>query len=414
MLKNIVIFNDYDYVNGGISQVAITSANALAEAGYAVTFISAVSDARRSTLSGKVKRYCTDQYDILDNPSRWDALRQGIWNRKAMRLVASVLEKMHPAETILHLHSWIKALSPAVGRVVTDSGFPVICTLHDFFTACPNGGFYNYPQNTICRLKPMSMACIGTNCDARNYPQKLWRVARQAVQSQWGHIPSGIEHFISVTRFSEDILRPHLPAGSQFHLLSNPVSYTAPGRPKADLSSGSLLFIGRLSPEKGVRLACEAARAAAAPLTIVGDGPLRSELELAFPEVEFKGWLSQAEVFTQMLRSTALVFPSIWYETQGLVVLEALSAGLPVIVADRCAARDYVDSGNGLIFTAGDAGDLAEKMRWMRANPDSAKKMGEYAYTKYWEAPRLPAEHTEATVRIYNTVLEMHSHQKRS
>jgi len=406
MVKNIVLLNDYDYITGGSGQIAVTTANALAETGRRVIFLSAVSNPERSTLSPKVEKHSTQQYDILNNPSRIDALYKGLWNNKSAKLLRSILESIDPAETVIHIHSWIKALSSSVGKVIFDSGFPVVCTLHDFFTVCPNGGFYNYPRNEICYLKPMSLSCICSNCDVRSYPQKIWRVARQGIQSQFGKIPGGIRHFIAVSKFSEDILRPWLPASARIHPLSNPVTYSEASRPRADVSSGKLLYIGRLSPEKGVVLACEAARIAGVPLTILGDGPLKDVLPAQYPEVDFKGWQPQSEVFREMLQSTALVLPSVCYETQGLVVLESLSAGLPAIVADKCAARDYVDGRNGVTFRSGDVADLSEKIRTMLQDRDKVEEMSKYAHTRYWENPLLPESFIKGTLDIYNLVLQ--------
>ena len=56
--------------------------------------------------------------------------------------------------------------------------------MHDYFTVCPNGGFYNYRGKHICDYTPMSFKCIMCNCDVRSYPQKIYRVLRQLFQSR--------------------------------------------------------------------------------------------------------------------------------------------------------------------------------------------------------------------------------------
>jgi glycosyltransferase involved in cell wall biosynthesis len=405
-VKNIIILNDFDHINGGAAQVAITSANAFAGLGFRVIFFSAVDSKGQNDLSEAITRYSTGQYDILRDPSRLRALRQGIWNSKAAHLLRSVLKELDPAESVIHLHGWMKALSPAVGKVLAHSGFPVVCTLHDYFAACPNGGFYNYRRKEICTLQPLSMACICTNCDVRNYAQKGWRLVRQAVQWRLGEIPGGIRHFILFSKFSEAILKPFLPTSAVVHLLSNPVTYSLPGRPIADVSRKKLLFVGRLSEEKGAGLACEAATRIGASLVVIGDGPLREQLQAAYPGVEFRGWAAHAEIFGQMLVSTALVFPSVCYETQGLVVPEALSVGLPVIVSDVTAARDFVDGGNGRLFRSGDSQDLAEKMNTLLTDDAGTEALSRYAHKKYWEAPLSFDKFVSDSLSIYRQMLE--------
>jgi glycosyltransferase involved in cell wall biosynthesis len=252
----------------------------------------------------------------------------------------------------------------------------------------------------------MSLACICTNCDVRNYGHKLWRVARQAIQRHAGNLPGGIRYYISVTRFSEKIIRPYLPPGSEIFQLTSPVTHTLTGKPRNRATGNKMLFAGRISTEKGAAIACEAARKTGVQLIVVGEGPIKRVLQEKYPEVEFKGWLSTEKVFEEMLEAKALLFPSVCYETQGLTVLEALSVGLPVIVSDECAASEFVDQRNGFTFKSGDAEDLAAKMRVLTASPEKAEEMSRYAYEKYWEAPYLLDGYIQQTLDIYNTILE--------
>jgi len=406
-VKTVIILNDFGYINGGISQMAISCANILAERGLRVIYFSAAANPAVSPgLSPRVENYSTGQTDILRHPNRLHALRLGLWNGKVSAMMRNILEKVDPAETIIHLHAWTKALSPSIGKVITHSGIPVVYTLHDFFIACPNGGFYNYPAAKICHLKPMSLACICTNCDVRNYGHKLWRVSRQAIQRYAASIPSGIRYYISVTKFSENILRPYLPAQAEIFLLNNPVTYTLPGKPRNRATSNKMLFAGRISTEKGAALACEAARAAGVQLVVIGEGPLKTPLQEQYPEVKFRGWLSSHDLFREMLEAKALIFPSVWYETQGLIVLEALSVGLPVIVSDHCAATEFVDQRNGFTFRAGDTGDLTEKIKTLAEDPGKAAQMSRYAYDNYWKNPFLLDDYIRETLAIYSRILE--------
>jgi len=406
-VRTIVILNDYNYINGGIAQVAVTSANALSALGLRVIYFSAVENpAIPPALSPAVENYSTNHADLLGHANPIGAMRQGLWNKEAAVRLKHLLEKLDPSSTIIHLHSWTKALSSSIGRVVTRSGFTAIYTLHDYFIACPNGGFYNYQAGRICHLKPMSLSCICTNCDVRNYGHKLWRVARQAIQRSIGDLPAGIRYYFSVTKFSEDILRPYLPPDSEIFPLSSPVSFIPPGRPRNNASGNHMLYVGRISAEKGAALACEAARQINVPLIIAGEGPMKQYLQDKYPEVIFKGWLSTEKIFEEMLEARALLFPSVCYETQGLTVLEALSVGLPVIVSDDCAASEFVDTQNGFTFRSGDAADLASRIKAMTEDPAGAEEMSRHAYEKYWQAPYLLDRYIQETLTIYQQILE--------
>jgi glycosyltransferase involved in cell wall biosynthesis len=403
-LKNIVIIYDYNYINGGGAQIAILTANLLVTAGYHVQFFSGVSRMQESQLLPEVEQYSTGQYDILTNPSRAKAMLQGIWNKKARARLLALLKTLDPAETVIHLHGWVKALSPSIMGLLTRSRFPLVCTLHDYFAACPNGGFYIYPKEKICHLRPMSIQCICTDCDARSYSHKVWRVVRQAVQSRAG-IPGKIRYFILPSAFSEKIYRPYLPSQAKTYVISNPINLPSDEQETAHSDSAKLLVVGRISREKGVHLACEAARRTNTPLTVIGEGDQKPALQQHYPEVEFKGWLSAADIQKEMLRSTALVFPSTWYETQGLVVLEALSAGLPVIVSRECAASEYVDNRNGVTFETNNVQDLSEKINLLVQDKERAAEMGRYARANYQQHPYTTDIYLSQLLDVYATVL---------
>ena len=75
------------------------------------------------------------------------------------------LDGFDPHKTIVHVHGWTKSLSSSVVQEALQRDFQIVISLHDYFVACPNGGFYNYKKKHICRLKPLSKACVLSNCD---------------------------------------------------------------------------------------------------------------------------------------------------------------------------------------------------------------------------------------------------------
>src|SRR3546814_20759544 len=87
-------------------------------------------------------------------------------------------------ETVVHFHQWTKAFSPSVFAAVADRGIPAVVSMHDYFLACPNGAYFNFPRNAPCSLRPLSPACIASNCASRSYSHKLARTVRQAVTAR--------------------------------------------------------------------------------------------------------------------------------------------------------------------------------------------------------------------------------------
>lgn len=403
----VIVLNDYGFVNGGAAQVAIASLHALAVAGIDVTFVSSVGPVDPSINRNLVRAINFCFQDLMGNPSRVDAAIKGIWNSKSEARFNDVLEGFDPKDTIIHLHGWVKSLSSSVVHVAIKRGFKVVCTLHDYFSVCPNGGLYNYKKKILCDLEPMSVACITSNCDSRNYGQKLWRVARQVVQNRLGHIREGIKYFISVSDYSELLLRPWLPSTCEFFRVRNPIDIAKISPPDVG-SNQSFTFIGRLSLEKGGSLFATAASLAGVRSIFVGCGDDEENIRAANPDAELRGWQDRAGVIRAIQCSRAVVFPSLLHETQGMVVLEAAALGVPAIVSDECAATDaIVDGETGLLFRAGDINDLSAKLTRLQNEPQLAINLGKKAYDQYWLKPCTIDNHVKDLISCYSKIMKL-------
>jgi glycosyltransferase involved in cell wall biosynthesis len=400
---NIVLVNDSARVNGGVARVAMSSAAGLARRGHRVTVLAAGDD-EAAGASREFRTVFTGQHEIADDPSRVRAAVQGIWNLRAAREMHAILRGLDRAETVVHLHGWSHALSSSVIAQALRMRFPVVATLHEYFAACPNGGFFNYNTLTHCKLQPMGGRCVTTNCDSRGYPQKLWRVARQAVQQHAG-FPCGARDFISVSAFSARVLAPHLPSGARIHPVRNPVDAVR-ARPVDVAANGRFLFVGRLSPEKGVVMFASAAHALGVDITVVGDGALRGAVAAANPRAKMTGWLSPPQVGSELRTARALVLPSLWYETQGLVVAEAAAMGVPAIVPRESAAAEFVADGEtGLHFESGDASDLRSKLAQLHTDPALAARLGQAAFDAFWRDPPTAQRHVADLEAVYGRVM---------
>src|SRR5947199_402834 len=346
----IVLCLDHAFVSGGQAKVAFDSAVGLKQAGHRPIVFAAAGPVDEALTAAGVEVVCLGQNDLLGNPSRIAAAVQGTWNRRAADELGRLLGSCPRDRTIVHVHGWAKALSPAIARPIAQSGLPAVYTIHEYFLFCPNGGFYNYQKGHACSLEPLSPACWATHCDSRNYARKLWRNARLTFARHVAHLPEIFADYIAISQFQVDVIGQRLPAGSRLHLVSNPIDVANLG-PKPSPTQGEVIFVGRISAEKGPLLFAEAARRAGIVPTFVGDGPAAAELRAKYPEARLLGWQSAPAVREAIRAARALVFPSLWYEGQPLTVLEAKGLGTPVIVADGCAGREEIEDGvSGLWF----------------------------------------------------------------
>ena len=399
-----VLVLDHAHVNGGQAKVAIQSALGLRARGHRVTLFAAVGPIDPALTAAGVEVACLGQDDIKTTRNTLVFAAQAIWNTRAAAALGSRLAGLDPADTVVHVHGWAQSLSPSIGPAIARSRLPAVYTMHEFFLVCPNGGFYDYPAETICHRTPMSLACVTRNCDARSYPRKVARVIRHAGLDHVSRMRETIRHVVLISELQREVAARYFPATTRFHRIDNPIAAEDPG-PKPEGPLGPTVFVGRLSREKGVHVLAEAARLAGVPLRLVGDGPSADEIRSAYPEAEMLGWRDAAGVRAAMRDARALAFPSVWYEGQPLTVLESLALGTPVLVSDACAGREAVADGEtGLWFHSGDPASLAEALRRV-ADDDTARAMGEAARRRYWAAPLTLDRHVGRLVELYAEVL---------
>lgn len=401
----VIVVNDFAAVAGGSDKVAIAEAAGLARRGHRVTLVAGNGEPDPELLEAGVSVRLTGQQSTLSDPNRPRAAAQGIWNPAAASLVRQLAAEQGAA-TVVHVHGFTKVLSPSAVRAAVRSGLPTVATLHDYFAACPNGGFFNYRTNQICQLRPLSARCVATNCDVRAYSQKLWRVGRAAVQRRFGEVPAGIHDCIVPSHFAAEVLRPWLAPEACVHVLANPIA-GVPERPADVAAAESFVFAGRLRQEKGPVDFALAARKAGVQAVFVGDGEEADAIRDADPSAELTGWLDPAGVHSAIRAARAVVCPSLWYEVQPLLPLEAAAHGVPVIVADAGAAREAVADGEtGLWFRAGDAEDLAAKLEMLAGDPQLAARLGAAAYERFWAGRWDIATHVDRLETIYRAAVD--------
>lgn len=405
MLKNVVVLNDNARVTGGADKIALDSAVGLARRGYHVDLLTATTPIAPELLSvPRLAVHSTDQFEILQDPSRFRAATQGLWNIKSYRAASTLLDGLRPEDTVVHLHLWAKALSSSVVRAAVERGFRVVCTLHDYMLSCPVGTWFDHGAQHICTREPLSASCLMANCDSRSYANKLWRTARTLVQSTAGKLPSGLTDVIAISDMVISILRPHLPPEIRVHRLSNFADVMRQERADAAANS-SFVFSGRLAKEKGVVTFAQAAHAAGVPALFLGEGECRSAVSEAMPQAVISGWLPHDQSLQRLKQARVLVFPSLWYEAQPLIILEALALGIPCVVSETSAARDMImPERTGLLFRTGDVADLQEKLERLQ-DDELVSRLSRNAYEDYWNSPCTLESHLDGLIDIYQTML---------
>lgn len=379
--RRIVIVNDASMARGGATVLALMAAKAMAKRGHEVIWLTGDSGDNPDLAAHGIEVIALGAKALLEL-SRGRAVFAGIRNAPAAEMVRTFIAERDTPETVYHVHSWAQIFSPALFTALAPVAGRTLIHAHDMFLACPNGVFMDYRRDEVCTRVPLSLACIGTNCDKRSYVQKLWRVARQRVLWQalgdvdaWGGI-----------LVIHPAMKPRLAragfAQSNMYPVRNPVLPYSSTRIAAE-NNTELVYVGRLEADKGVgELAAAAARTGVA-LTMVGDGALRAEIETRYPQVHVTGWVESHEIGAYAARARALVMPSRHPEPFALVIAEAVASGLPVLVAETALMSGEVEAGGvGFAFDTFGRESIDATLRRMMALPaEDLRRMSERGFS---------------------------------
>lgn len=354
--------------------------------------------------------------DNIQGLAKIAAIGSAIYSFKSRRLVSDVIQKFQP--DLIHCHNLFPLLSPSVYDAAKQAGIPVVQTLHNFRLFCANA--YLFRDGDICERcwqKTVPLDAIRLGCYRNSRAASAAAVVASSFHKSTGIHQRNVSAFIALTNFSRrKFIEAGLPEAKLF-VKPNFVELSPIG---TEGQRNGFLFVGRISPEKGLRTLLEAWRTlqpAGALLKIIGDGPESQRLQREFSDlhVEWLGIRSRGDILRAMRAATAVVVPSLWYEGFPLVTLEAFSVGTPVIASAIGSLEEIVqDTVHGLQFGRGDAQDLSEKIHWANAHPTEMDMMGRNARRecelKYSEDTNL-----SQLLYIYESVLRSQpEHQSRS
>jgi glycosyltransferase involved in cell wall biosynthesis len=285
------------------------------------------------------------------------------WNPAAAARVQRVALDVRP--DIAHVHNTWYSLTPSVLATLRRLGIPVVMTLHNYRLLCAAA--------TLFRDGAPCTDCVGSHpwhavthrCYLDSFGASALAAATIAGTQARGTWHRDVDHFIALSSFGREQFVAGGLSPDRISVKYNSVDDPGP-RKVPPSSSHSVLFVGRMSAEKGVLPLLAAWRQVSPPLELlmVGSGPLETQLRGTAPHrVRFLGQRSPREVKELMLRARALVFPSLWYEGLPLVPVEAAAAGLPVLLSDLGAMSEiFAPEAEHLLCPAGDPAALAYRL----------------------------------------------------
>jgi glycosyltransferase involved in cell wall biosynthesis len=356
----IAIFHNRYAQRGGEDSVVETEAELLRKAGC------------------EVRMFTVDSAPLL--ASRSAQLRAALevrWNPSMVERVTRFLAA-HPAD-VAHVHNFFPLLSPSVHATLRSLGVPVVQTLHNYRLVCANGVF-------LRDEKPCEECAVRGPWRAVRYG--CWRGSRMATavwaeataaQRRWGSWLASVDRFVVPSEFARRKLAAAGLPPERIVVKPNPVP--DPGEP-APPGRGAV-YVGRLSPEKGLALLLDAWRTlpGAPSLTIAGGGPDESRLReraRGIPGVSFLGEVARDRVPQLFAGAAFAVAPSIWFEVFGVTVAEAMAAGRAVVASDIHGYKKVVQRNvTGLLVEPKDPDALCRAMAQLINDPALRERLGE-------------------------------------
>ena len=339
----VLIAHNFYQQPGGEDMVAANERALLEGAGHEVIFHDIHND-QITGFSAKLNAF-------LDTP--YSARQAARFNR--------LLSETEP--DLVHIHNYFPLFTPAIFHEAKACGFPVVHTLHNFRMMCLSS--FLLRDGKICE------ACIGKTplkgvvhrCYRGSFSGSL-ALARMIARQRRTGWSQTVDRFIALTEFERaKFIEGGLPAE---RLAVKPNFIPDPGvhaRIAPETRHGAL-FVGRLSPEKGLRTLLDAWRDIDYPLRIAGTGPMMAELHAsASANVTLLGRLPSSQIYDEMARAAFLVMPSTWYEGFPVTIVESLACGLPILASRLGSMSELIDPGKtGLLFNPGDSADLVRSV----------------------------------------------------
>lgn len=327
------------------------------------------------------------------------AAGSGIYSRAAYQRMRSAIRANKP--DVVHAHNLLPLLSPAILKACRDESVPTVVTAHSFFLTCPiYTHFTNGQACNRCR-ESSELACVINNCrnsylESAAYALRTWTTRTLGLYEKYSTAVVALTNFARVRLIEYGFTADRVSIVSNFSSLQGAA---------ADVSNNHYVaFAGRLNEVKGINVLLEAAKLTGLPIKIAGTG-VEKENGDSLDNVEFLGVLNREQMLGFYRKARFVVVPSVWYEMCPLVVVEALSLGLPVIASRIGGLPELVEEGEtGLLFKTGDADELAQQMNRLWSDSGLCAKFGTTAQHRALSSYS-PDAHFRALTSLYECVV---------
>lgn len=281
------------------------------------------------------------------------------------RALRRILTEEQP--DVVHGHDWLlRSVLPVLPRSI-----PLVSTLHYYSRSCARK---NLLRNGVACPGPSPLRCVPCSGEHYGWAKGMVVLAGSRIGAAWERRATEVTIAVSTACAEGNESRIDDVAIIANSRIEGTPAQTVPGLPEGDYA----IYVGDLRPEKGVPVMLEAYSRLKRrpPLVIVGAGEVPSPFD-ELDGIYVLGERPHTEVLTAFAGSMFAVVPSIWEEPFGLVVLEAMAAGVPVVASNVGGIIDIVTHDHdGLLAEVGDPSSFAQAMAALVDDPERRRRLG--------------------------------------
>lgn len=354
----------------------------------------------------QVLRY-TLHNDSINSMGRVRLSAKTIWHRHVYRELRDLMRTERPM--VAHFTNTFPLISPAAYYAAHTAGVPVVQSLRNYRLLCPNGLFLRDGKPCEdCLSRRVALPAVKHKCYRDDRAASLVVTTMLSVHRAIGTWSREVDLYFTPSEFAR---RKYIQAGFPAEKIVVKPNFVDPDPGVGTGAGGYAVFVGRLSPEKGIATLLKAwvSHTPGLPLKIVGDGPMADDVRAAVaqcPRIQWLGRRSIAEVMALIGDAKMLVFPSLAYEVFGRSTMEAFATGTPVLASDSGAAAELVTPRvNGLHFESGNPAALALAVDQFAESAASMRSAARDEYLRYYTADR----NHEKLMAIYRQAASIHA-----
>ncbi len=400
----VLLANKYFHRNGGSEAVFFDERAYLISQGVTVVDFS-MADSRNDDSEYSSFFVENKSYRSSNHHSVLTSLINGLGIIHSTEAVSN-LQRLIVQSTpdILHCHNIYHQLTPSIIGIAKKHNIPVVLTLHDYKPICPT--YLRLKHGSVCSdcIDGDFFNVIKNRCADGSIGKSAILYAEAVIQKILGNYEK-IDVVIAPSQFMADSVSGHRFLKERVHTIHNGINVDQITRSKTD--HGYVLYIGRLSEEKGIRRLLEAHKNATNrfPLKICGTGPLFEELKLNYPGADFIGYKSGDALQKIISEASVVAVPSEWYENCPMSILEAMAYGKPVVASRIGGIPELVFHGEtGFLFEPGNADELLQHVATLMKHRELRESFSRAARQRVEREFSLQ-QHNDKLLAVYNSII---------